>query len=88
MFINGFEIYISNVHLHLKDRFIPNHKKITLNDEICITCNNCDSRNLYCKKLHTYQTNNYDFVCDFYRRKCSGSYRRKRAKYNKGLKNE
>ena len=86
MFINGFEIFISNIHLKIKNGYT--NKPINLNDEICITCNNCDSRDLYCKKLHTCQSNNYDFVCDFYRRKCSGSYRRKRAKYNKRLKNE
>lgn len=59
-------------------------KPITLNDECCYTCNNCDMRDNYCKIFHSSQKGNIKFVCDFYMRKCSGSYRRKRAKYNRG----
>ena len=86
--INGYLIEVSKPRLVLRDRFIQSHRPLTLNDEVCITCNNCDMRDYYCKRLHTNQKDNYDFVCDNYRRKRSGAYRRKRAKFNRGNKHE
>lgn len=54
--------------------------EVSLNDEICRTCK---YRYLNrCAKLDDIITLD-DFVCDFYRRKRSGAYRRKRAKENK-----
>ena len=56
---------------------------ITLNCEICGTCKNFNLKTGRCRYLGT-ATAGVDFICDGYRRKCSGQYRRKRAKYNKG----
>lgn len=54
--------------------------KVSLNDEVCRTCK---YRYLNkCAKLDDIITLD-EFVCDFYRRKRSGAYRRKRAKENK-----
>ena len=61
---------------------VEKHK--TLNDECCKTCK---YRYLNkCAILDDIITND-DFVCDFYRRKRSGAYRRKRAKENKNNAN-
>lgn len=58
---------------------IEKHK--TLNDECCLTCKY--QRNSKCNILLFDTAVNNDFVCDFYKRKRSGAYRRKRAKENK-----
>lgn len=71
IFSNGITVKATPVHLD---------KHTTLNDEICRTCK---YRYLNkCAKLDDIITLD-DFVCDFYRRKRSGAYRRKRAKENK-----
>lgn len=80
-FINGFTIYVSKPRPSTEP---IKEKPITLNDECCLTCKHCEHKDYYCNCLHTSQKNNLKFVCDFYRRKCSGAYRRKRAKYNRG----
>lgn len=53
-----------------------------LNSEICATCKNYNMETWRCIWLNSYT--HIDFICDGYRRKRSGQYRRKRAKYNKG----
>lgn len=71
IFSNGIKVNATPVKLD---------KHTTLNDEICRTCK---YRYLNrCSKLEDIITLD-DFVCDFYRRKRSGAYRRKRAKENK-----
>lgn len=71
IFSNGIKVKATPVHLD---------KQTTLNDEICRTCK---YRYLNkCVKLDDIITLD-DFVCDFYTRKRSGAYRRKRAKENK-----
>lgn len=52
-----------------------------LNSEICATCINYNLESGRCRWLDTESSIN--FICDGYRRKRSGQYRRKRAKYNK-----
>lgn len=54
---------------------------ITLDDEICATCQNYDLCHCRCEYLGTGTL--IDFICDAYRRKRSGQYRRKRAKYSR-----
>ena len=71
IFSNGITVKATPVHID---------KHTTLNDEICLTCK---YRYLNkCAKLDDIITLD-DFVCDFYKRKRSGAYRRKRAKENK-----
>ena len=41
----------------------------------------------YCDYLESYQVDNYDFVCDAYKRRNSGAYRRNRRKDKRGLNN-
>lgn len=83
MEINGEEITHEKVHT-LKDSFIYGgiryHK---LNDECCLTCKRCNMKTGICSKLLSDQRDNYGFVCDFYLRRRSGAYRKKRAKENK-----
>lgn len=55
---------------------------ITLDYEICGTCKNYNMETGRCAWLEM-KTAGVDFICDGYRRKRSGQYRRKRAKYNK-----
>jgi len=70
-FSNGIRVKVTPVRLD---------KRTSLNDEICLTCK---YRYLNrCAKLDDIITLD-DFVCDFYKRKRSGAYRRKRAKENK-----
>lgn len=74
IFSNGIKVKATPVHLD---------KRTTLNDEICRTCKYRYMNK--CAKLDDIITLD-DFVCDFYRRKRSGAYRRKRAKENKHAK--
>ena len=60
----------------------PTGNCYNLNSEICVTCQNYNMETGRCKWLDI--TPHIDFICDGYRRKRSGQYRRKRAKYNKG----
>lgn len=71
IFSNGITVKATPVHID---------KSTTLNDEICRTCKYRYMNK--CAKLDDIITLD-DFVCDFYRRKRSGAYRRKRAKENK-----
>lgn len=72
IFSNGITVKATPVH-------IDKHT-VSLNDEVCRTCK---YRYLNrCAKLNDIITFD-DFVCDFYTRKRSGAYRRKRAKENK-----
>lgn len=72
IFPNGITVKAAPVH-------IDKHA-VSLNDEVCKTCK---YRYLNkCAKLDDIITLD-DFVCDFYKRKRSGAYRRKRAKENK-----
>lgn len=77
-------IYIPRYEQYLKfsNDMTVKAKPTNLNREACITCKNFDSNNC---KLYP-QTTIFDdvwTVCNFYKRKRSGAYRRKRAKYNK-----
>lgn len=56
-------------------------KQHNLNEECCMTCKNYISNN--CKLNQGTIYDDFWTVCDFYKRKRSGAYRRKRAKYNK-----
>lgn len=71
IFSNGITVKATPLHID---------KSTTLNDEICRTCKYRYMNK--CAKLDDIITLD-DFVCDFYRRKRSGAYRRKRAKENK-----
>ena len=71
IFSNGIKVKATPVHLN---------KHTTLNDEICGTCK---YRYLNRCAKHDDIITLDDFVCDFYKRKKSGAYRRKRAKENK-----
>ena len=72
IFSNGITVKATPVH-------IDKHT-VSLNDEVCRTCK---YRYLNkCAKLDDIITLD-DFVCDFYMRKRTGAYRRKRAKENK-----
>ncbi len=63
----------------LKDAF--SSCVISLDHEICATCQNYDLCHCHCNYLGI--STRIDFICDGYRRKRSGQYRRKRAKYRK-----
>ena len=54
---------------------------ISLDHEICVTCQNYDLCHFHCNRLG--MDTRIDFICDFYIRKRSGQYRRKRAKYRR-----
>ena len=75
IFSNGITVKATPVHI--------DKRTVSLNDEVCKTCK---YRYLNrCAKLNDIITPD-DFVCDFYMRKRSGAYRRKRAKENKHAK--
>ena len=77
-FKNGISIKIT------PDKYESIEKHKTLNDECCKTCKYClhgDCNMLFYRNVVT------DFVCDFYERKRSGAYRRKRARENKNNAN-
>lgn len=57
-------------------------KKYKLNNEICLTCTHYNNDMGYCFDLDC--TTHNDFICDGYKRKRSGQYRRMRAKQNRG----
>lgn len=63
----------------LKDGF--SNRIITLDDEICATCQNYNLSICHCNRLD--MDSHIDFICDGYDRKRSGQYRRKRAKYRR-----
>ena len=76
IFSNGITVKATPVHI---DKHIDK-RTVSLNDEVCKTCK---YRYLNrCAKLGDIITLD-DFVCDFYMRKRTGAYRRKRAKENK-----
>lgn len=74
-FPNGITVNIRPIVPTIINNNIP--KVPDLNDEVCITCK------YYGKGCLDGGDQDHDFVCDFYKRKRSGAYRRKRAKYNK-----
>lgn len=85
MIIDGYIITHGNI-CKLRDKFISHHPHLSLNHEICLTCKHCNMESGKCfawSKEGSDRTDNYDFVCDFYIRRRSGQYRRKRAKENK-----
>ena len=55
---------------------------LNLNSEICATCINYNNDTGRCVWLDGYTHN--DFICDGYKRKRSGQYRRMRVKQNRG----
>ena len=55
-----------------------------LNSEACITCQNYGKY----KACLVGSEPDCEFSCDFYKRKRSGAYRRKRAKYNERRKRQ
>lgn len=57
--------------------------KLDLEDEVCLTCQHCNICTGYCDYLENYSMDNYDFVCDSYKRRNSGAYRRQRRKQRK-----
>lgn len=59
---------------------IINKNITTLNSEACLTCQFYKEKR--CINNQKWSVNE-DFICDDYKRKRSGAYRRKRAKYNK-----
>lgn len=65
--------------IYLKDAF--SGITINLDHEICATCQNYDLCHCHCNCLGI--GTRIDFICDYYIRKRSGQYRRKRAKYRK-----
>ena len=69
IFSNGIKVKATPVHI--------DKRAVSLNDEVCMTCK------YYGKGCLDGGETDYDFVCDFYKRKRSGAYRRKRAKENK-----
>lgn len=85
MIINGYIITHSNI-CKLRDKFIPNKPCLSLNDAVCLTCKHCNMDTGKCfawTKKGSDRSDNYDFVCDFYIRRRSGQYRRKRAEENR-----
>lgn len=54
--------------------------KLSLEEEVCLTCQHCNMGTGYCDYLKNHRMKNYDFVCDAYKRRNSGAYRRKRRK--------
>lgn len=58
--------------------------KLNLEHEVCLTCQHCNMRTGYCDYLENYRMDNYDFVCDSYKRRNSGAYRRMRRRQRKG----
>ncbi len=83
MEIKGVTITHANIRL-LKCYFRSG--KLDLEDEVCLTCQHCDMCTGYCDYLKNYRMDNYDFVCDAYKRRNSGAYRRQRRKQRKGKK--
>lgn len=76
---NGITVTIRPVVRNIINNNIP--KPPNLNTEVCINCQNYVSNN--CKLKQGTIFDDKWTVCDFYKRKRSGAYRRKRAKYNK-----
>lgn len=62
---------------HVRDAF--SGILITLDHDICATCQNYNLGICHCNRLNL--DSRIDFICDGYKRKRSGQYRRKRAKY-------
>lgn len=80
---NGITVTIWPIVRNTINNNIPNPPN--LNSEACITCQNYVFNN--CKLKQGTIFDDKWTVCDFYKRKRSGAYRRKRAKYNKeGIK--
>ena len=79
---------ITITHSNIKNLrcYYGNHK-LNLDHEVCLTCKHCDMKTGYCDYLESYQVDNYDFVCDAYKRRNSGAYRRNRRKDKRGLNN-
>lgn len=61
--------------------------KLNLDHEVCLTCKHCNMKTGYCDYLENYRQDNYDFVCDSYKRRNSGAYRRNRRKDKRCLNN-
>lgn len=76
---NGITVTIRPIVRNTINNNIP--KPPNLNSEACITCQYYVSNN--CKLKQGTIFDDKWTVCDFYKRKRSGAYRRKRAKYNK-----
>ena len=76
-------IYIPRYEQYLKfsNDMTVKAKPTNLNSEACITCQYYGSNN--CKLNQGTIYDDKWTVCNFYKRKRSGAYRRKRAKYNK-----
>lgn len=81
---NGITVTFRGIVRNTITNNIP--KPPNLNSEACITCQNYVSNN--CKLKQGTIFDNKWTVCDFYKRKRSGAYRRKRAKYNERRKAE
>lgn len=79
-FPNGMTVNIRPIAQTIINNNIP--KEPDFNDEVCMTCK------YYGKGCLDGGDTDYNFVCDFYQRKRSGAYRRKRAKYNKERKKD
>lgn len=71
-------------HANIRDlRCYYGSGKLNLEHEVCLTCQHCNMGTGYCGYMKNYRMDNYDFVCDAYKRRNSGAYRRMRRKQRK-----